>query len=130
MTSLEQKPTYEPFPMEVLSQEDGNWETYDGHCHCGEVKFQIKISPPFPDHTVISCNCSVCHRNGYLLVYPARQDVSFIRGEDKLQSYEFNRHKATHKFCPACGSSVLIDFKSGEAKDVIGINVSVPFPDP
>ena len=92
-------------------------ETYDGHCHCGTVRFNITLSPPLhpkdpePDTrwNVIRCNCSVCTRNGYLLVHPPISKVQFIQGEDKLGRYQFGNKRAQHQFCSVCGSSVGID---------------------
>lgn len=117
------KPKYGPYPLEVLSQEDGNFETYSTNCHCGQLKYEVKLSPPVPQHTIVSCNCSICRRNGYLLACALRGNVRILRGGDRTAEYSFNRHKATHVFCPACGSSAFIGFNNNEAKDVIGINV-------
>jgi hypothetical protein len=120
------KPKYEPFPLEILSQADGAPATYMGHCHCGLVKFEVKLSPPFPKHEVIQCNCSVCHRNGYLLGYPSPEDITFLRGKEKMGTYEFKRHQATHKFCPTCGNSISIDFKETfNGRALVGLNVTI-----
>ena len=32
-------------------------QTYEGQCHCGKVKFSVKLSPPVEDGLVTSCNC-------------------------------------------------------------------------
>ncbi|OAQ64624.1 glutathione-dependent formaldehyde-activating enzyme domain-containing protein [Pochonia chlamydosporia 170] len=121
MTTL--KPKYKPFPMNLLSQPDNNLQTYTGNCHCGHIQFTVTISPPFPEHQVASCNCSICRRNGYLLIYPLRENVTITKGDGQEGQYRFNRRKATHKFCGRCGSSVFVDFNGQEAKDVIGVNV-------
>ncbi|KAH6871135.1 Mss4-like protein, partial [Thelonectria olida] len=106
-----------------LSQREDDPRTYTANCHCGQFKYEVKLSPPFPEHQIASCNCSICRWNGYLLAYPLRDNIKILRGEDQMAKYSFNRHKATHVFCPTCGSSVWIDFNNQEAKDVIGINV-------
>jgi len=92
--------------------------TYNGHCHCGTVKFRVSLSPPLyapesdPDAkrwTVIRCNCSICYRNGYILVHPVSEDVEFTHGQDKLGSYTFATKRKPHLFCTECGSSIMID---------------------
>ncbi|KAK7954441.1 hypothetical protein PG996_015253 [Apiospora saccharicola] len=67
--------------------------------------------------TATACNCSICTKNGYLFVYPKCKDVVFHSGEHHLSSYRFGGKKKPHKFCPSCGTSVLIDF-SESARDV------------
>ena len=32
-------------------------QTYEGGCHCGNVKFSVKTSPPVEEGPVTSCNC-------------------------------------------------------------------------
>ena len=99
--------------------------SYAGNCHCGAVKFTVKI-PSLTDLEVMSCNCSLCTRNGYLLIYPERKDIVFHSGYDNLSSYSV-LHKNIHKFCSTCGSSVVaeaIDGVKGDEKDFIAINVS------
>jgi len=82
---------------------------YNANCHCGQLTYTVYIQS-LTDHIVSSCNCSICTRNGYLCVYPERQDIIFHTGYDRLSTYSFGTMTATHKFCPTCGSSVLADF--------------------
>lgn len=70
---------------------------------------------------MMRCNCSICTKNGYYLVYPLAKDVVFHQGEDHLKSYRFGNQKAEHRFCPTCGSSVLINANHGEK---LAMNVS------
>lgn len=76
----------------------------------------------------MSCNCSICSRNGYLLVYPERSRVHIKSGEEALKDYSFGVRRNLHKFCGKCGSSVFFDPRMkefGEAPpDLLGINVS------
>ncbi|KAK5663834.1 hypothetical protein OQA88_37 [Cercophora sp. LCS_1] len=72
------------------------------------------------------CDCSICARNGYLLIYPERSEIEWLSGEDEMQEYRFAMMKKAHKFCGRCGSSICLDpegsWKSW-AGDVVGINV-------
>jgi hypothetical protein len=64
-------------------------------------------------------------------VYPERKHVTFHTGYDDMHAYEFGGKEMTHKFCPVCGSSVLIDFQGRPGVrgggDRLGINVSTPY---
>jgi hypothetical protein len=121
--------------------------THAASCHCGAVEFTVTLESPFPKYPVNKCNCSICFQNGYLLVYPCRRDIVFLKGEstffsflndlvvtrfsgyDNLGSYAFNTKTKSHMFCKTCGSSIGIDFQrpaQGEtdpAKDELAINV-------
>jgi hypothetical protein len=97
---------------------------YPANCHCGDVRYTVLI-PSLEEHLVNICNCSICTHNGYLLVYPKQREVIFHSGFDHLRSYFFGTKTREHKFCPTCGSSILIDFNRIEGKDGFGINVSV-----
>ncbi|KAF2465930.1 uncharacterized protein BDR25DRAFT_81122 [Lindgomyces ingoldianus] len=101
-------------------------QTYDATCHCGTVKYSVTLTPPLPKWKVCSCNCSICARNGYLLVYPLREQLKVTSGEDALKSYSFGRKMNQHKFCTNCGSSVFFDPRmkeQGYNLDLLGINV-------
>ena len=65
---------------------------------------------------------------GYVLVYPKREDVSFlVDSESHLQSYYFGKMTKSHQFCKLCGSSILIDFASSsfeKERPYLAVNVS------
>ncbi|KAH6618809.1 Mss4-like protein [Boeremia exigua] len=105
-----------------------NVQTYAASCHCGIVSYTVDLSPPLSEWKVVSCNCSICQRNGYYLVYPSREQLHITSGEDVLKSYAFGPKKNLHKFCGQCGSSVFFDprmkeFGEGGGLDLLGINV-------
>ena len=93
---------------------------YEANCHCGTVKYRISL-PDLSSHQVNCCNCSVCTKDGYLLVYPKPSEVEWLQGFETLKAYEFGHKRVTHRFCEHCGSSILIDFHDGEK---LGVNVS------
>lgn len=70
-----------------------------------------------------------CRTIGYLLVYPRREDVKVENDCDKkLKDYYFGHKNKPHRFCPECGSSVLIDFKNSdivEQRPLLAMNVSI-----
>ncbi|KAF2498696.1 hypothetical protein BU16DRAFT_558748 [Lophium mytilinum] len=84
-------------------------KTYKGSCHCGLVAFTATLSPPLDDpaQAAISCNCSICVRNAYLLAVCPSSSVEFSSGEDKMTEYKFGSGKFPHYFCPTCGTSLM-----------------------
>jgi len=66
----------------------------------------MKLSPPVEDGPVTSCNCSICHANGYLMVYPLESNISWISGYDDMTTYTFGKEIIAHSFCSACGTSI------------------------
>ncbi|KAK0386887.1 hypothetical protein NLU13_5200 [Sarocladium strictum] len=121
-------------------------QTYEAGCHCGHVKLSVTLTPSLQTYKVLNCNCSICRRLGYLLVYPTYDEVTWHDGsKEKCSKYEvrpfappesrgeknrelafnslqFNTKTRDHLFCPKCGASIGIDFQRlGKLK--YGINV-------
>ncbi|RBR07307.1 uncharacterized protein FIESC28_10713 [Fusarium coffeatum] len=99
--------------------------TYEAGCHCGYIGLSVTLSPPLPEHQVTNCNCSVCRRTGYLLVYPKYEKVEWHNDSDKRVSrYLFSTKTRDHMFCPKCGASIGIDFGKTRPDDPLyGISV-------
>ncbi|KAL5401190.1 hypothetical protein PMIN03_011741, partial [Paraphaeosphaeria minitans] len=100
--------------------------TYDALCHCGTVQYKVTLSPPLEQQKIIECNCSICSRNGYLLVYPQREHVHVTSGQEALKTYTFGPKRNLHQFCGRCGSAVFFDPqwpKQGQEVDIMGINI-------
>lgn len=74
--------------------------TCSGGCHCGRVKYEIKI----PEKILVNrCSCSICQKSGYLhLIIPANR-FKLICGEEDLLEYRFHTGVARHLFCRVCG---------------------------
>jgi hypothetical protein len=81
------------------------------------------LTDPKDPYKVNDCNCSVCIRLGYLLVYPKQKDIIWHHGKDHTKVYQFASKTSDHLFCTTCGSSLMIDFKDGE--EVSAVNVSL-----
>ncbi|KAH8733021.1 Mss4-like protein [Phaeosphaeriaceae sp. PMI808] len=85
-------------------------KTYSASCHCGAFKYTVKTSPPLssPEARLSQCNCTICTRNGYLNIYPATTDITFLKGSfEDFRSYKFGSHKIEHYFCGTCGASCM-----------------------
>lgn len=73
----------------------------DGSCHCGAVRFHVKLTDGF--HTIRRCTCSYCRMRGAVAVSANLGDIDFLSGEDLLTLYQFNTKEAKHYFCSNCG---------------------------
>ncbi|OAA49624.1 glutathione-dependent formaldehyde-activating enzyme [Metarhizium rileyi] len=70
--------------------------TYRGNCHCKAFVYEIQV----PEiKAVKQCNCSICHKKGYLWVLPETVDhFKIVKGcQDTLSSYGFNAKNRIHK---------------------------------
>ena len=74
--------------------------TVHGGCHCGAVRYQVDLDP---DAQALTCNCSMCGRNGALLQFVPADAFKLEQGESNLTDYQFNKHVIHHLFCKTCG---------------------------
>ncbi len=75
-------------------------KTYHGGCHCKQVQFSVTCEEQVD---VEACNCSICHKTGFLhLIVPTTQ-FTLHTDWTKLHCYTFNTHVAKHYFCANCG---------------------------
>lgn len=105
--------------------------TYNATCHCGNIKYTVTLPnalAPEGSGKINKCNCTICTKNGYLLVYPKRTDVVFLDDlESRLKDYYMGRKIKPHRFCPECSCSILIDFRNVEhekMKEHLAVNIS------
>lgn len=96
--------------------------SYKGACHCKAVTFTVRIQS-LSELGLNSCNCSICSRNGYLMVYPDPSNVDYHTGLDNITEYRFSTTGGPHKFCKTCGSSIGVEWQMGDKK-MIAMNVS------
>ncbi|KAJ5776570.1 uncharacterized protein N7511_001581 [Penicillium nucicola] len=106
-----------------MSEFDASQTSYEGSCHCGQVAFTVKVSPPIEDQTLKSCNCSICDLKGYVLLYAARDDVTFQENEPNARKeYRFGTMNFPHGFCSNCGVSMYARADGGKYSDIIAVN--------
>jgi hypothetical protein len=74
-------------------------KTYDGGCHCGAVRFRVRVRT----HEVLDCNCSICQKKGILHSIVPPEDFQLLQCSDALTTYTFNTGVAKHTFCRICG---------------------------
>jgi len=74
--------------------------THKGGCHCGRVRFEVDAPAEIEADR---CNCSICHKSGFLHLIVPKEDFHLVSGEDDLETYTFNTGASQHYFCRHCG---------------------------
>lgn len=73
----------------------------DGACHCGTVRFHVRLTNGL--ETARRCTCSYCRMRGAVAVSANRGDIDIVAGREALTLYQFNTGTAKHYFCSRCG---------------------------
>lgn len=91
---------------------NGNVKQYDMHCHCGAIRWTVKLSPPLyaeqttSDHperyTLTECHCSYCIRNGYWATHPFVKDVEWKQGLEHRGHYRTAGKLNPYWVCTTC----------------------------
>lgn len=82
-----------------MTETNAESKTYRGSCHCGSVTYEVQTDLA----TVLSCNCSICSRAGYLLAFVPAEQFKLLSGKDAQRDYQFNKRNIHHLFCGTCG---------------------------
>lgn len=85
--------------MENIEDTIEDKKVYQGGCHCGKIRFKVKIN----QFKAIRCNCSICQKKGFLHLIISPENFSLLQGENYIKTYTFNTQTAKHKFCSICG---------------------------
>jgi hypothetical protein len=95
-------------------------KTYAGGCHCGAVRYQVKIDAL---ESAVACNCSICQRSGSMLTFVPAGQFELKSGADALSDYQFGKKNIHHFFCKTCGiKSFARGLKPGGG-EMVAINV-------
>jgi len=95
-------------------------EFAEGACHCGTVRFRLRLLDGF--NTIRRCNCSYCRMRGAVAVSARAGDLEVIAGSEALTLYRFNTGVAEHHFCSKCGISTHHRRRSDPS--LLGVNVA------
>ncbi len=85
---------------------------YQGHCHCGRVRFSFESEPIVQG---ARCDCSLCVRRGAVLSpkYIPSRDFFPHPEQDDVGVYLWNEHVLNNYFCRVCGVFTYI----GDGRD-------------
>jgi hypothetical protein len=92
----------------------------DGACHCGAVRFRVRLSDGL--RTARRCNCSYCRMRGAVAVSADLDGLRIDAGQEMLREYRFNSGTAKHYFCSTCGIYTHHRRRSNTAQ--YGVNVA------
>ena len=92
----------------------------DGRCHCGAVRFTVKLTKGFA--SARRCTCSICRMRGAVAVTSTPANFVITQGADRLATYQFNTRTAEHHFCRNCG--IYIHHKRRSNPNELGVNVA------
>ncbi|MCL2724448.1 MAG: GFA family protein [Polyangiaceae bacterium] len=95
-------------------------QTFTGGCHCGKVRYEVKADL---SKGVMACNCSMCSRMGWLLIFVPRESFTLLSGENALTDYQFNKKQIHHVFCSTCGIRSFAHGKGPGGTETVAINV-------
>lgn len=94
--------------------------TYQGHCHCEAVAFEVTTEAEI--NSGVRCNCSLCSRKGAVMALVDQGQFKLTKGESDLTEYQWNTKVARHFFCKHCG--IYTHHQPRTAADKIGFNVA------
>ena len=73
----------------------------DGSCHCGAVRFHVRLADGL--NTARRCSCSFCRMRGAVAVSADLDGMTITAGAHALTEYRFGTMEARHWFCSKCG---------------------------
>lgn len=94
--------------------------TLEGACHCGTVRFSVKLLDGF--NTIRRCTCSYCRMRGAVAVSARVADLVVHSGQEALSLYRFNTGVAEHYFCSKCG--IYTHHRRRSDPSLYGVNVA------
>lgn len=94
-------------------------QTYYGSCHCGAVEFEATLALD----QVVTCNCSICRRQGTILGFTSTEKFALLKGAENLSDYQFGSHNIHHEFCKTCGVKSFSKGVGPDGVEMRAINV-------
>lgn len=95
-------------------------KSYQGGCHCGQVRYEVKLDLSQP---AITCNCSICQKTGSMLSFTPVSQFTLRSGEAALTDYQFNKNVIHHLFCSKCGVRSFARGVGPDGSEMAAINV-------
>lgn len=92
--------------------------TVEAACHCGNVRVRF---PGLPE-SLVSCNCSICHRLGSLWAHYTSKDVSVDCDRGATETYVWGDEQLAFHHCPSCGCATHYTTTEKAQGDRVGVN--------
>ena len=91
----------------------------ESSCHCGKLKLKIEAEKP---ENLLSCNCSICHRNGSLMTYFTESQVEVIADPENIFKYSWGDKELAFVHCRKCGCYSHWEGVPPKKVDRVGVN--------
>ena len=93
---------------------------YKGSCHCGAVRYEVRMAPPAK---AFGCNCSICSITGALLAFVPAKDFTLVAGDGATTDYQFGKKHIHHRFCATCGVRPYAHGAGKDGVEMMAINL-------
>ena len=93
-------------------------QSYTGGCHCGAVRYTVNMELK----ELMSCNCSICSKGGWLLAFVPASQFTLESGQDALTDYQFGKKQLHHLFCKHCGVRSFSRGAGPDGQEMIAVN--------
>ena len=93
---------------------------FTGDCHCGAVRFRVRLSEGL--RSARRCTCSLCRMRGAVAVTARVGELEITQGEEQLALYQFGTMTARHHFCAGCG--IYTHHQRRSNPEELGVNVA------
>lgn len=95
--------------------------TYQGSCHCGDVRFEAGIDL---SQGTFRCNCSICFKaRAWMAAVPAGE-FRLLAGDNSLTDYQFAKTRIHHRFCTRCGVRPFSRGSDGKGNESYAVKVN------
>lgn len=105
--------------MRAMTTTTSENRTYQGGCHCGDVRFQVTTQLTGG----MTCNCSICSKTGSVLTFVPDAQFELRSGEDSLTDYQFGKQRLHHLFCKRCGIRSFARGSKPDGTAMIAVNI-------
>lgn len=95
-------------------------EKRTGGCHCGRVRYEVKVDLAAP---AVTCNCSMCGKAGTMLAFVPADAFTLTSGDGELTDYTFHHHVISHLFCKTCGIKPFARGVTADGAPTVAVNV-------
>ena len=91
----------------------------EASCHCGAVRLELPRAP----RRLLSCNCSICRRNGGLWAYYTAGSVRFRYRRRDADAYDWGDRMIRYVRCRRCGCVLHWEPNRRTPSSRIGVNM-------
>ncbi len=111
-------------------------DTYDGGCHCGNIRVAYRTSRPVSEWAVRACQCTFCRKHGIRATSDPDGSIGIaVADERNVSRYRFGLGITDFLVCRVCGVYVcaLVEEPDGLLATLVVNTLDLPqhgFPEP